>query len=269
MPIFGRQVALIIGQEGGEGKSFSGFRVSFDVKSSTSSTPNKAVIEAYNLNAATLAMVQAPRAVVEVWAGYDVPRLIFRGNPTKDGVRREWRGRDSVLHIEAQDGGRAYKEARVNVAFSTPTTLEQVFDAVAAQLGLPLGTVRVPSGVTFPQGITLAGPAREVLDRLAASNVSEWYIRDGALQFLGAGDNTGEQAIVFSAEAGNLVGSPSPKDKGIEVTGLLAPSLRPGKVFKVESRDYTGFYTATDVTFRGDSGWEKPFYVVATGIPRS
>lgn len=268
MALFGRQVLLTLSNEDGQGKAFPGFRVVFDVKMSTSSTPNTAVIEAYNLNPASVALAQEPSSVIELSVGYDVPRLIFRGNPTKDGVRSERRGVDRVLHIEAQDGGRAFKEARVNVSFSTSTTLQQVTDEIARQMGLPTGTLRIPGGVTFPHGITLTGPARDVLDRLASSYASEWYIRDGALQFLGAGEDTGEQAILFSADSGNLIGSPTKKDDGVEVTGLLTPSLRPGKPFRVQSRDINGDFTATDVSFRGDSGWDRPFYVVAVGKPR-
>lgn len=243
-------------------------RVSFDVKMSTSSTPNSAVIEAYNLAPESIALAQAKDAVIRLFVGYDAPLQVFAGNPTKDGVRMERRGPDRVLRIEAADGGKAFKEARVNVSFSTSTTLRQVFDSVSTQLGLPEGTIRLTEDLSFPKGITLAGPARDVLDRLARSTASEWYIRDGALQFVGEGEDTGETAVVFSSIAGNLIGSPTPKDDGIEVTALLAPALRPGKPFQVESKDYNGLYTATDVAFKGDSGYDRPFYVIATGKPR-
>lgn len=266
--MFGRRVVLQIGSAGTVGKSFEGMRVSFDVKMSSTGTPNTATFEAYNLNAATVALAQKSDCVVRLLAGYDVPRQLFQGNPTKDGVRLDRKGVDTVLHIEASDGGKAYKESRLNISFTTSTTMRQVFDAVAEQTGLPLGSVKLPENVTFPHGITLTGPARDVLDRLAATGGSQWYVRDGALQFTAAGDDTGEQAIVFSSDAGNLIGSPSPKDDGISIKALLAPTLRPGKVFQVQSKDYNGFYTASDVEFQGDSGFDTPFYVVATGKPR-
>jgi len=268
--LFGRQVLLTIGPDGGEGRVFQGFRVRFKVSMNRSSTPNSAVIEAFNLNPTSIALAQDPTSVVEVRVGYDVPLLIFRGNPVKDGVRLDRQGTDTVLRIEAQDGGRAYRSARVSVGYSTNTTAQQVFDAVAEQMGLPQGTIRVPADVTFPRGITLNGPARDVLDRLSTSLGCEWFVRDGVLQFVGAGEDTGESAVVFSATAGNLIGSPTPKDDGkLEVKALLAPSLRPGKVFSVESADYSGLYVADDVEFNGDSGWETPFYVTATGKARS
>ncbi len=270
MALFGRQVVLSIGPDGGVGREFRGFRVRFKVEMNRSSTPNTAVIEAFNLAPASIALAQEPTSVVELRVGYDVPLLIFRGNPVKDGVRLDRQGTDTVLRIEAQDGGRAYTTSRISVSYSTNTTAQEVFDAVALQMGLPQGTIRVPAAATFPRGITLNGPAREVLDRLSRSLACEWFVRDGVLQFIAAGEDTGESAVVFSASAGNLIGSPTPKDDGkIEVKALLAPSLRPGKVFSVETADYTGLYVADDVSFTGDSGWETPFYVTATGKARS
>ena len=268
MPLFGRNVLLRLGPEGGTGREFQGFRIVFDVKMTKASSPNAATIEAYNLAAASVALAQTADAVVELFVGYDVPRLIFRGSPVRNGVRLDRRGPDRVLRIEAQDGGRAYAEGRVSVSFAAQTTITQAFTAISEQLGLPLGVVRLPAGVVFPRSLSLVGPARDVLDRLAEATGSEWYIRDGALQFLEAGGDTGEQAVVFSADAGNLVGSPAPTDDGIEVRALLAPSMRPGKVFEVQSEDYRGQYVAGDVAFRGDSGWDQPFYVTVQGTPR-
>ena len=269
MALWRRQVFVQVGSPSETGKSFAGLRVSFDVKMSRASSPNSATLEIYNVNPASVALAQDSAAEVRLLVGYDVPRLIFVGNPVKNGVRLDRRGPDRVLHIEAQDGGRSYADSRVSVSFTTQTTARQVFDAVAAQMGLPQGTIRVDETLVFPKGIVLAGPARDVLDRLADSLGSDWFIRDGALQFVGTGEDTGEAAVVFSAGAGNLIGSPSPKDGGIQVRALLEPGIRPGKVFKVESEDYTGFYTAGDVQFQGDSGWDTPYYVVVQGKPRS
>ena len=67
---------------------------------------------------------------------------------------------------------------------------------------------------------------------------------------------------------GNLIGSPVPKSGGkLEVTALLAPTIRPGKVFGVESEDYSGLYTAEDVSFKGDTHGQS-WYVVAVGVAR-
>jgi hypothetical protein len=192
--------------------------------------------------------------------------LVFQGNPIAGGVKLDKRGPDRVLVVDAQDGGREYSTSHVSTSYATATTSGQVFTALAQALGLPLGTVdAVVSDISFPSGIALVGPVRSQLDRVAAMSGARWQIRDGALYVWAEGGTTGEEAVVFSASAGNLIGSPSITDDGVEVTALLAPSLRPGKPFRVESEDVNGDFVATEVEFRGDSGWATEFYVKAKG----
>ncbi len=264
--IFQRQVVVQIGTAGSEGKSFSGLKTTFRVSMSRESTPNDGVIKLYNVNADTVALAQNPDAVIRVLAGYDVPQLLFSGNPVEDGVRLVRQGVDRILTIEAQDGLRAYQDARVSISYTTETTLEELYQAVAAQLGLPEGAIRVDSSFRFTQGGVFSGYARDILDRIAASTSSGWFIRDGTLQLVGLAEDTGERAVVFSATTGNLIGSPTRTDTGVEITALLAPTLRPGKPFRVESADVNGDFVADTVEFIGDSHGGD-FYVKAVGIP--
>ncbi len=265
MALFDRQVILEIGQPGQPGKQFRDLRISFTVDMSRSRNPNTSTIEAYNLNERSIAAAQRDGAVVRLLAGYDVPRLIFQGEAVKNGVWSEQQGPDRVLHFEGQDGGSRYRAARVDVTFSTATTLGQVLDAVTAQLGLPLGTIRVDRTIQFPQGVALRGPARDVLDRIAAAQDQDWFVRDGALQIVPRNGATGETVVELSAARGNLIGSPRAKDNGIEVTDLLEPSLRPGRRFVVHSKNFNGIYIAHDVRFRGDSGFGNDYFVTVTG----
>lgn len=266
--LFGRQVFLQIGKENQPGKSFSELRVGFRVQMSREAVPNKATIKAYNLHPDTIALLQELDVIVRLVVGYDVPRQIFRGSPIKSGVRVEKQGPDRIVIIEAQDGGREYQSTQLNISFATPTTLQQVFDEVALQLGLPTGTIRINRNISYPHGFSYTGPARTLLDRIADSTASDWFIRDGALYVIGSNEDSGEEAVVFSSARKNLIGSPTPKDNGMEVKALIEPSMRPGRLFQLESESYNGIYVAQDVMFVGDSGWETQNYVITTGKER-
>jgi len=267
--LFGRQVILQLGTEDGLGRSFRDLRISFRVDMSLTTSANTATIMAYNLSPESVALAQQPGAIVRLLAGYDVPRLIFRGNPIRNGVVLQHQGPDRILKIEAQDGGRQLNSARLNVVFKTPTTLTQVLAEVSSQLGLPLGTIRLGTNeVAYPNGVTLVGKASDIMDRLALSTGSSMMVRDGTLFAVPNDEDTGETAISFSATAGNLIGSPKPTGDGIEVVGLLEPSMRPGRPFVIQSRDYNGAYIARDVSFAGDSGWDQAYYVQVRGRPR-
>lgn len=270
--LFGRLVVVQLGSTGSTGREYTDLRISFAVDMSDSSEPNQARIEIYNANPEAIAAMQTDDAVVRLLVGYEsdggVPRLLFEGNPVKNGVHTRHRDVDRILTIEAQDGGREYTTGHVAVSYSTGTTSGQMFAALAEELGVALGNVdAVVRDVSFPHGLVLVGRAADQLDRVAAMSNARWQIRDGTLQVWEDGSSTGEAAVVFSVAAGNLVGSPTPTDIGVEVTGLLAPTLRPGKPFRVESASVEGDYVATSVRFHGDSGFRNDFYVVAEGTP--
>jgi hypothetical protein len=261
--LFGRQVIIQIGPPGGTGKEFRGLRTTFQVEANRSGKPAKAVIEVRNLNPDSISLLQAPGSVVRLIAGYDAPMQIFAGKPTKNGVNVRREGPDRVVHIEAQDGA-LDRAARVNVSFATDTDTDQVFAVVAAALGLPTGVLRTGSAIRLSQGVALVGPASEVLDRLCLSLGLRWYIRDGALVV--EDGNTGEAAVCFSSATGNLVGSPQRTDQGVEVVGLMSPTLRPGKPFRVVSEEVNGDFVTDSLVFQGDS-WQGDFYVIARGVP--
>lgn len=262
--MFGRKVSLQIGPDGGAGKDFSGFRVRFRVEMNRKSTPNKATVEAYNLAPDSISLFQAPGAVVRVLAGYDAPMQIFRGSPVKAGVLVQREGPDRVLHVEAQDGGAEWSK-RVNLSYATDTTSAQIVTDLAAALGVPVGLIESGTAFSLSQGVVLTGPASGALDRLCLSLGLRWYIRDGALVV--ASGSTGELAVCFSSVTGNLIGSPQRTKEGVEITGLLAPTLRPGKPFRVISEEVNGDFVCDSLVFQGDSGWDRDFYVVAKGVP--
>ena len=265
---FGRQVVLDFGLPGQQGRRFRDLSVTFRVEMTRAATPNKARIVARNLGADSVALLQRDGVVVRLLVGYEAPRLIFQGEPVRDGVDERYEGTDRVLTLDLQDGGRAYRLGRVSVSYATATTLGQVLDAVTEQLGVPLGTVEVDRTIGLGRGIVLRGPARDVLDQIAEASDARWSIIDGALNIVPRTGQLSDQAVVFSADRGNLIGSPSRKDQGtVEVKGLIAPSLRPGKPFRVESAFVSGDYVATEVDFVGGLR-EQDFYVIARGRPR-
>ena len=242
MALFGRQVWVEVGT-----RKLEGLRVSFRAHLDRSGTPNTASIEVYNCAPGTILLAQDPASVVRLVAGYDTPRAIFVGNPTKHGVVVTKQGPDRILKLELQDGGHQLATARIDIGYQTEVSVSQILDTLIAKLGLPRGVIQVSDDKRFPHGVTLRGPVREVLDRIAvmsAQGKAGWFVRDGALYLLPHNAGTAEQAIEVSVDRGNLIGSPGPKDEGIEVTTLLDPGIRPGRTVVVKSERVDGTYGA-------------------------
>lgn len=266
--LFGRQVILQIGDETGAGTEYPGFRVRFRVDMSSGAEPNKAVIEMYGAGDEVAALAQKEDSIVRLLAGYTVPSQIFRGNPISGGTVLAKQGPEWVLHIEAQDGQRQWKAGRISVAYSTDTTSDQVFDALADALGVARGSIRFPSDYRLSQGAVLVGNARDMMDDLCRSLGATWSIIDGALTVYPVDGDTGETAIVFSEANGNLITAKKTLE-GCEIVGLLEPAMRPGRLAQVEGAQVSGLFVADAVSFEGDSGYDTPFYVSVKGKPRA
>jgi hypothetical protein len=276
--LFGRRVVLSIGQAGVAGLALADLRVAFRVSMSRGGNPHTASIRVWNPNPVTLALLEnGPLPTVSLAVGYGdpllpgggpgIPRLIFLGEVVRDGLTIGREGPDRIAEIEAQDSPGAYQLGRVALTFPTSVSLSAVVAAVVAQLLLPVGTIAVVPDVVLTQGGTFAGAARDVLDRIAASVNGDWWISDGVFFFVSPrGAPAPGLAPLFSSIQGNLIGTPKKKDRGaVEVKALLDASLRPGVPFVLESLFLKGTYTASDVEFVGDSGFDTPFYVRATG----
>lgn len=257
-----RQVFVRIDRGNDTAKELRGLRVKCSVKATSSPSPSEATLEIYNASADTTAYLSAG-STVEVWAGYDVPRLLFRGNPVYDGVRAEWKGPDRVVRAELADGGDIWTEGRVSLSYSTATSFETILKAAFDQTGIPTARVVFPAGST-PGAYSFGGTVRDLFSDLAKRTGNQWFLRDGAVCLFAAGGDTGEDALLISSRTGNLVGTPTKKDTGIECKALVAPLLRPGMPFVLESRELNGTYTVKEIAYSLDS-FGGDFYMTIKG----
>lgn len=269
--LFGRQVWVEIGPEGGPGVRHTGLRVSFKVEHKASKAVSTAEISVYNPAPSTIAALRVPGSAIRVLAGYDVPRVMFQGPPVKDGIEYKTEGADRILKVDAADGVRAYVGTLINTSFTTPTTFGQVLALVLAQTLWFRGFIDPAiEAVALPHGIVLTGRPAEIMDRLAAAAQpagADWFVRDHALYLVPRGQATPEAAPLISGVQGNLIGSPTPTKKGTKVRALLDASMRPGRSFVLQSLLVSGTFVCRDVSFEGDSGWDGAFYMTLTGRP--
>jgi hypothetical protein len=261
-----REVRILQGPSSVEGKQFKDQRISFKIKKTSDGKPNKANIQLYNPNPDTISLVQSRGAVVQLFAGYDFPWMLFRGNPVKDGINIERNGPDRILRIEANDGGRALALTRLDLNFGENTTLKQALNAVAIQSGLGVGFVGDVEDFDLPYGMRLEGSPAEALERIAQISGADFSIQDNAIQILKQEKGTDEPAVLFSTANGNLL-RVARKEKGrVAVTSMLEGSIRPGRRFVCASEYINGFFKAIDVEHTGDL-WEDAFTTQITARP--
>lgn len=251
--------------------AFTGLKIAFDVTKTIKSSPrNKATVTVHNVAEEVFEQLVERRRelVMRVYAGYEVPGLVFTGNPVKNGLSFEWDGgTDRVLSIEAQDGYRAYQRARLNLTLDAESvTLEEVVIEAAKQMGLPAGVIEIPGDAQLTQGVALYGPAGPVLERIAKSVGADVSIQNGSLQFLPKNKARRRQGPRYSNQLRNIVQQPKFTDEGVKLTVFLDSSIEPGDRFVVDvaSNRFDGIYKAHTVQHSGDT-WGDNWYTEIEG----
>ena len=242
-----------VGRPGATGIAWSSLPVRFRVRKTREREPNKAEISIVNPAPESIAVAQEEGAIVRLLAGYGIPQQLFIGGIDRQEVVRE--RTDRILRIEATDGGRRFREARLDRSYAAGTSVATIFADLAEALGLDTANLDLPDRA-FAEAVIVSGPVRDTLDRFAAALGLEWFVQDGQPQIFPA-DATTETGPLISATTG-MVGSPrrtiDDKDRaGVQVRSLLLPGLQPTQRFELQARDVAGVYRVDKVEHVGDS----------------
>ncbi|PRG63830.1 hypothetical protein C6T69_23370 [Burkholderia multivorans] len=235
---FGRKVSLIIGFDSGEALDLSELRIVFRVQRGDLQTPNSARIRVYNVSDNTAQKVEREYSRVVLQAGYEGNYgIIFDGSLVQVRRGRESQT-DTYLDITAADGDMAYNFAVVNTtlaAGSTPEDHVKVCTAAMGQFGVAEGYRPDLGGRPLPRGKVMFGMARDHLETVARSTQTLWSIQDGKLQMVPETSYVPGEIPSITSESG-MVGLPEQTQNGITVKMLLNPSIKIGRLVKLDNR---------------------------------
>lgn len=301
-----RQLQVVIGVPGQQGLQIGSsdatvpaLKVQFEIIKTLDPTPNTAQIKIFNLKKDNEKFIvgylsNAEFKEVLVNAGYqNAQRLIFKGN-----IKHAFHYRDKtdlITQIEAADGDKDYRQAKLNLTLAAGTTAADVVNAAVGSFNsTTLGHNLIPPGNPRIRGRVISGMTRDVLGKLAREATADWSIQDGALQIVPAGSVLPNQAIVVNASTG-MLSAPEINDRGIKVTTLLNPLIGINTVLQLDNNDIKqlirkrrglskntrknpnlstvglnadGLYKVIRTDHRGDTRgnqWETECYCIAVG----
>lgn len=283
----------------------SALDLDFRILCSTKTQPNKCVLTLWNVNQdhrAQLLKRNKPTGPggkivgvpTRVQAGYvDNMGVLFDGDLREVGSQRDKVSWKTIL--SGDDGGRSYREGRINKSFARGTPIGTVLSQCCEALGIGLGNASdftasaaiAGYGSTLPHAMTLSGNAAQQLTRLTTSIGLTWSVQRGVLTLSRKGAPLNLGAILLNDRTG-LIGSPEasvdstisltppqqfaagakakkptqpkPKDTSIlKVRSLLIPGLVPGRKIVLESKEFNGGYYITEVEYVGQS-WANDWH---------
>lgn len=246
--------------------SIDGLRVVFDVEKSLHGKPNPATITVYNLADESRAFVQGKRVHVKLYAGYedDAAPLLFTGDVR--WAPSNLPGVDWITKIEAADGARAHKHARMSKSYGPGTDYRQILKDGIAGMGL-----KVPTSIDdarelltkLTTGFTAAEPSADVIAGLLEHHGMSMSVQDGQAVVLRDDEARPGSAYVVDIETG-LLGTPTyaATKKGkhlLTLRTLLRPELSPGRKIKLTSRTANGIFRIERGKYTGDTHGEDWF----------
>lgn len=227
---FGRVVNVYLGEDIGAVK-VSGLNILFNVSRTVDTTPDKAVVDIYNLAGTTRQSANKRFTYIILEAGYeDNYSRIFKGK--LNNLNHSKNGTDIVTRLIASDGGQEYQLSYVDEQLKG-ASVRDLAAFVVSRMGLQLGDVSGLPDIKYHRDMVLSEPARHILERLSSRWGVNVTIQDGVVDFVRYSDTLGT-AEVISQETG-MIGSPSITEKGVTVTSLLKPSVRPNSLVDIRA----------------------------------
>jgi hypothetical protein len=212
-------------------------RCQFDVNKTSSCEPNTAKITVYNLNEEHRKLLQETFSGKPIQHHQVIVEAGYVGNRTqifKGDIEHSWSSKhetDWVTTIEAGDGARSYKTARITKSYGKGITLIQVLTDVVKLFEVEPGNLLTKVGdnrrglIVFKRGVSINGQCAEILNKYLCGAGFQWSIQDGQLLVLEPGETAKEEIVVLNVGSG-LIDSPelgvSDKEDTYMVTALHA-----------------------------------------------
>ena len=279
-----RQVEVVIGplaEHEGRGDTTQAFRifssgrtndlrVQFAVSRTFGGAPNQSDLVITNLSEESRSRLAGGLTRVQVSAGYQEGdgaglRKVMSGAITS--VQPVDNPPDIETLIVALDGFGGMSRGVFRKSFGPGVSIETVVKDIASSMpGVTIGGQALNiTGTLGSSGRTFAGRAAEILDDLAAQWGFSWSVQSGVFQAVDDIEPLSTMHLLSYRDGSLLsvkpiLSGPMQIQTGIEVSGVLNPTINPGEQIRVESKissSLNGVYTVHDHDLSGDTHGEE------------
>lgn len=247
---FGRVYQVDISNFGTTFMSINGFpeanknplRVTFMIDQTPNAERSYGEITIYGLNRASRDAVYQEGDRVLLTAGYEASYSVtFDGEINNVEIGRD--GADSYVKLFCMSGLEAWRGDYIDRSWGDNTPYSQILRDVAGRFGLPVEFVgdfsdfpRALKGKSFDRSAQSAMRSLEKgLGKMDKGYGFSWFIENGTVVIAREDAERANAAeFVYSAVTG-LIGPPEITEKGVDITVLMNPVIRPFDTFRVEA----------------------------------
>lgn len=270
-----RKIEVIIGPEGSAGtKVTEELKIAFEVEKTGLKTINSASVKIWNLSKATAEKMSKVGNAFVLRAGYadeGGAKGLFFGKVTKSTLAKD--PPDTVLEIEASDGGHVLKEKFLTLSYTEGTGIRTILTDILDVIGLPIGNEYTLPTLEYAGGFAFIGKASDALSQVLDRAKLNWSIQNSQIYILADKEGYEVQALNLNYNSGLLTAPErlldSTGEKALEdlparyqIQCLLYPQIVPGALVTISTPDVLGSFKIESASFTGDS-YEGEFMVTA------
>ena len=255
-----RKITLRVGDAAGTGMDLSALQVRFSITSATLQTPRRLDARLYNVAKTTATKLRNQFVQVTLSAGYENGPFgfIFGGLIAQVKVGRE-DAANTFVDIIATDGDFAYNFSVINASLAAgwqqadvQKVLVESLRKDASEASKPKGSFTIGyspklSESKAPRGTVLLGMTRDHLRKFATATGTQWNLEYGTVNFVPELGYIPGDAIVLDSASG-MIGVPVLTIDGVQVTCLLNPNIKTGRLLKIANASIAGSTLKTPIS---------------------
>ena len=235
--------------------------IDFDIPFNDKEEPDVSEVTIYNLSEDSINEIKKQGYCI-VNAGYrEMGNKACVVSGDIEDVTTDWEGLDKVTNIKVSDGGKEWRQAKLNKTYAEGTKASLIMQDLCGILGYEVVEIKPKEDITYKLGKTIKGYCSDNLKRLVKDTKSKMYINKKRITIRDEkkGNDIG---FLLNAETG-LVGNPTlnkddsedktdlresekekkknkEEKKTWKVTCLLNAKIETDSIIKIESKTCNG-----------------------------
>lgn len=256
-----RDIDVLAGGKKFQSLGENALEIDFDISFNDKEEPDVSEVTIYNLSEDSINEIKKQGYCI-VNAGYrEMGNKACVVSGDIEDVTTDWEGLDKVTKIKVSDGGKEWRQAKLNKTYAEGTKASLIMQDLCGVLGYEVVEIKPKEDITYRLGKTIKGYCSDSLKRLVKDTKSKMYINKKRITIRDEkkGNDIG---FLLNSETG-LVGNPTlnkddsgdktdlrnsekkkkknkEEKKTWKVTCLLNAKIETDSIIKIESKTCNG-----------------------------
>ena len=202
-----RDIDVLAGGKKFQSLGENALEIDFDISFNDKEEPDVSEVTIYNLSEDSINEIKKQGYCI-VNAGYrEMGNKACVVSGDIEDVTTDWEGLDKVTKIKVSDGGKEWRQAKLNKTYAEGTKASLIMQDLCGVLGYEVVEIKPKADVTYKLGKTIKGYCSDSLKRLVKDTKSKMYINKKRITIRDEkkGNDIG---FLLNSETG-LVGNPT------------------------------------------------------------